>query len=58
MERLQRLEISKGYVELLAEAEELRYDFAGFLEELRTLTKGSITARRLWREFHLNLARL
>lgn len=37
MERLQRLEISKGYVELLAEAEELRYDFAGFLEELRTL---------------------
>lgn len=27
MERLQRLEISKGYVELLKEAEELRYGF-------------------------------
>jgi hypothetical protein len=26
MERLQRLEISKGYVQLLKEAEELRYD--------------------------------
>jgi hypothetical protein len=27
MERLQRLELSKGYVELLKEAEELRYVF-------------------------------
>jgi hypothetical protein len=27
MERLQRLELSKGYVELLKEAEELRYAF-------------------------------
>lgn len=27
MERLQRLEISKGYVELLKDAEELRYGF-------------------------------
>jgi hypothetical protein len=26
MERLRRLEISKGYVQLLKEAEELRYD--------------------------------
>lgn len=33
MERLQRLEISKGYVELLKEAEELRYVFAGFWED-------------------------
>lgn len=28
MEKLRRLEISKGYVELLKEADELRYSFA------------------------------
>lgn len=46
MERLQRLEISKGYVQLLKEAEELRYDSP----ILTTVTEGAedyITARKL-----------
>lgn len=39
MERLQRLEISKGYVQLLKEAEELRYDSL-IADELTTIKDG------------------
>jgi len=48
MERFQRLELSKGYVELLKEAEELRYACTDVLFDWTRKADNDEIARKPW----------